>query len=103
MRYKLGMYGTITRLRFRDDAARTAAIKALERLVNEARNSPSLVDCYVLEVGASEAVMFTLYLSEEKARELSASTRVHLGEAIGRYVSGPPERLSGTVVVGVGD
>lgn len=103
MRYKLGMYGTITRLRFRDDRARAAAIKALEQLVNQVRDGTSLVDCYVLEVDTSEAVMFTLYVSEQKAQELGASTRAHLGEAIGPYVSGPPERLAGTVVVGGGD
>lgn len=93
------MYGTMTHLHFRDQTARTAAVEALEGLVGQARRSSSFLDCYVLEVGTDEAVMFTLYASEEKATELSASARAHIGEAIGSHVSGPPKRLAGRVVV----
>lgn len=97
------MYGTVTHLHFRDESARAAAVKGLEVLVSQARRSLAFVDCYVLEVGNAEAAMVTLYVSEEKAEELSGSTRVHIGETIGPYVSGRPERFAGKVVIGGSD
>lgn len=97
------MYGTVTHLHFYDESARAAAVKGLEILVNQARRSLGFVDCYVLEVGHADAAMVTLYVSEEQAAELSASTRVHIGEAIGPYVRGRPERFAGKIIIGESD
>ncbi|NYI66545.1 hypothetical protein [Spelaeicoccus albus] len=72
----------------------------LRELVRAADDLPGFLDCWVLDAGPAEAVMFTLYSSETAAAEASASLRPHLGAAVGPHVTGAPQRWAGPLVIG---
>lgn len=95
-------YATVTVLDFTNANAKSAAVEGLEGLIDGATDLPGFLDCWVLDVGPSEAVMITLYASETAAAEASASVRPHLGTAIGAHVTGPPQRWAGPLVIGHG-
>lgn len=88
-------YGTVTVLTFESAEDQQTAVNALLALINHARDAPGLIDCWVLESGPTEATMITLYASETAAVQASATMRPRLGAALGRYVTGPPQRWAG--------
>jgi len=92
-------YARVTVLSFTDPSAKSSGVDELAGLVRAAHDLPGFLSCWVMDTGAAEAVMVTLYESCAAAQRASAAGRQHIGAAIGRYVSGPPQRWAGDLVI----
>jgi quinol monooxygenase YgiN len=92
------MYATITTVRFRTAAARDAALDQLARLVRTAATLPGVITVGIVDTGADELTIFTVYASEAAAESASSDFRPALSAAIGPLVSAPPDRRAGRVV-----
>jgi hypothetical protein len=96
-------WGTVTVLTFTDLAGKRAALHGLDRLIKATRDLTGLHDCWVIDTADTEAIMVTLYDSQESADTSGATMRPHLAATLGPHVTGRPHRRSGPVTTGTTD
>jgi hypothetical protein len=95
---KDAMHATVTRLRFESDEGIAAAAAALRTMIAGLPKTVGIRDCYVVEAGARELILLTVYTSAADANATSASMRPAIAAAVGPLVAGPPSRSEGRVL-----